>query len=319
MLRVDCRLLSRAVLAAAILVSTVQCGEETVRGAVGGSVSLTVHIPDIHTAYRVEWRYSPQVQPQTWPIAELSQGKIKIDFEKRFTDRLQLDVVSGSLTITDLHSNDSGLYLVQTVDGLRFQTIFNLTVYKPVSTPQVIIYDRNSSLFNRTELSVNCILLCSVANGREVTLSWYREGEEKPLNHSSSPDLNTPLTLPLETEGLSHFYSCVSSNPVTKKEVTLTSPEHCLHKDPKARASGSATLWTVVLIIAVMLSVCVLLWTVFRRRRSGTGSGPVLKLVVTGEKVFDVPDANRRESVQYSDVQIILVPSEESDPQVVTD
>ncbi|XP_066574657.1 SLAM family member 8 [Amia ocellicauda] len=143
----------------------------------------------------------------------------------RFDGRLHWDNETGLFHITELSNQDSGEYIVQDTGGQRRVTVFQLTVYNSVSKPEVT---------NKTQVSVQCPLLCSVSNGREVTLSWYREGEEKPLKHTSSPDLNTPLTLPLETEGLSHSYSCVATNPVSTQNTTVHPADYCT-VDPGSR------------------------------------------------------------------------------------
>ncbi|KAG7458487.1 hypothetical protein MATL_G00220750 [Megalops atlanticus] len=108
-------------------------------------------------------------------------------------DRVQWDNSTGFFSITDLKMEDSGEYKVQNNDNnkKKVETIYQLTVYNPVSTPQVS---------SRNKMKPTCSVLCSVENGREVTLSWQREGET--LSHTSSPDLNTNLSLPLEIEDL---------------------------------------------------------------------------------------------------------------------
>ncbi|XP_066574682.1 titin isoform X2 [Amia ocellicauda] len=149
---------------------------------------------------------------------------------ERFKGKVTWNSSTGHFHITQLNTQDSGEYGVQNTEGnVSDTTVFQLTVYNRVSKPQV---------FRRTQVSLLCSFLCSVSNGREVTLSWYREGEEKPLNHSSSPDLNTALILPLETEGLSHSYSCVATNPVSTERVTVNTEEHCFNNVSRPQVSN---------------------------------------------------------------------------------
>ncbi|KAI1887930.1 hypothetical protein AGOR_G00195560 [Albula goreensis] len=135
---------------------------------------------------------------------------------KTFTGsgRVQWDSSTGFFSITGLKVEDSGAYRVQDTDGQSKE--YQLTVYNPVSTPQVC---------SRNKMKPTCSVLCSVENGREVTLSWQREGET--LNSTSSPDLNTPLSLPLEIEENSAPYSCVAVNPVSEERTNLNTSEIC--------------------------------------------------------------------------------------------
>ncbi|KAG1929396.1 hypothetical protein F2P79_022951 [Pimephales promelas] len=63
-------------------------------------------------------------------IAKIKGYNYKTDFLERFRDRLKLDHQTGSLTITNTRTTDSGLYKV--TSSTRSETplnIFSLTVY----------------------------------------------------------------------------------------------------------------------------------------------------------------------------------------------
>ncbi|KAI1887865.1 hypothetical protein AGOR_G00194900 [Albula goreensis] len=146
-----------------------------------------------------------------------------------FTGRVQWDSSTGLFSITGLKVEDSGQYKVQNTDGQNTEAVYQLTVYNPVSTPQVS---------SRNKKKPTCSVLCSVENGREVTLSWQREGET--LSHTSSPDLNTPLSLLLEIEENSAPYSCVAANPAINKTVTVKPEEFCFDSVSKPRITSTA-------------------------------------------------------------------------------
>uniref|UniRef100_W5LWV7 Ig-like domain-containing protein n=1 Tax=Lepisosteus oculatus TaxID=7918 RepID=W5LWV7_LEPOC len=244
------------------------CGDQTVRGNVGGSVTLRIHITDIERAYRVEWDFGNETHSER--IAELSKWESKIDFLEKFRGRLQLDRVTGSLTITDLDVNDSGLYQVRAVGGDKFHSRFILNVYGPVSKPEV-----RKTPAGRALVTQNCSLLCSVQNGREVTLSWYREGEEKPLSNTSSLNLNSTLTLPLETDGqYNNTYSCVASNPVSVQTTRVKPETYCPGSDAEARFRNRA--WVLVscallLCLTLMTALFILMCKKRRDERQSEG------------------------------------------------
>ncbi|KAG9342408.1 hypothetical protein JZ751_016410 [Albula glossodonta] len=122
---------------------------------------------------------------------------------EQFKDRLQWDSQTGLFTITHLKTEDSGTYKVDSKDAQNNVSMPNVTV----------------AVLGRG----NCSVLCSVENGREVTLSWRREGEI--LNHTSSPDLTTNLSLPLEMGEHNHTYYCEAKNPVSSRLLAV--PGNC--------------------------------------------------------------------------------------------
>jgi len=62
-------------------------------------------------------------------IAKIKGNNFKTDVLERFRDRLTLDEKTGSLTITNTRTTDSGLYKVTIDKSVTPLNTFNLTVY----------------------------------------------------------------------------------------------------------------------------------------------------------------------------------------------
>ncbi|KAG7458537.1 hypothetical protein MATL_G00221470 [Megalops atlanticus] len=125
--------------------------------------------------------FSPDCRRDTAAI--VVKGISDTELKDQFKGRLQWNSETGLFTITHLRAEDSGEYKVDSKDEQKKLTTFQLEVYERVSTPTVTV---------TSVRRLNCSVLCSVENGREVTLSWQREGET--LSNTRSPDLNTPLS-----------------------------------------------------------------------------------------------------------------------------
>ncbi|KAJ8373042.1 hypothetical protein AAFF_G00271700 [Aldrovandia affinis] len=148
-------------------------------------------------------------------------------------------------TLSHTSSPDLSTLLSLSLEIENNSTPYRCVVNNPVSNQTVTVkaeeycFDNVSKpqVSNRNKMNPTCSVLCSVQNGREVTLSWQREGET--LNHTSSPDLSTLLSLPLEIENNSAPYSCVVKNPVSNQMVTVKPEEYCF--DPVSRPQVSST------------------------------------------------------------------------------
>ncbi|XP_066574671.1 SLAM family member 5-like isoform X3 [Amia ocellicauda] len=251
-------------------------------------------------------------------IARVFSGQSRTDYVERFKGRVTWDNSTGLFSITHLDMSDTGEYTVEINEGNNQLKHFPLTVYDRVSKPQV----NNSQTRTESDMQT-CTLLCSVANGIEVTLSWYREGEEKPLNHSSSPDLSTPLTLPLETEGLFHSYSCVATNPVSNETVRATAGQYCQNTAAHDTSRRYNIVYAVVFSTAGVLLVIGLI-TYLRRRRHRHREGPPSSLgsTVTEPLYTEVSHRHRNTErlTQGSQQQDLseLVPSGHPDTPLTT-
>lgn len=91
---------------------------------VGDSVTLE-SITDIQGYDKIEWRFG------TIRIARIRKmnGIFSTDYNDwRFIDRLQLDNHTGSLTITNISNEHSGVYK-QSIDTKDPAAIYNVSVY----------------------------------------------------------------------------------------------------------------------------------------------------------------------------------------------
>ncbi|XDV23455.1 hypothetical protein PO909_028029 [Leuciscus waleckii] len=182
----------------------------------GESVTLNTDT-EIQTDELIIWR----TVHKSYSLIAINGKDNKTDFpDERFRDRLKLDEKTGSLTITNTRTTDSGLY---TVTSSRTETplnTFNLTVYARLPVP---VISRDCSVLR---LFQNCSLLCSVLNVSDATLSWYKG--ISVLSSISVCDLSISLSLPLEVEYQDkNTYSCVLNNPISNQTTHLDITQLC--------------------------------------------------------------------------------------------
>ncbi len=93
----------------------------------GDNVSLNTGVTEVQREDQILWMFGPKETR----IAELYKHIIDMfKSNETFGDRLQLDSFTGSLTIRNIRSTDSGLYKLQIRSNRgNSDKTFNLTVY----------------------------------------------------------------------------------------------------------------------------------------------------------------------------------------------
>ncbi|XP_029605927.1 uncharacterized protein LOC115191981 [Salmo trutta] len=188
---------------------------------------------------------------QVYPVNQSNTNLMK-----RFKYRLHWNNVTGFFTLSDLQIDDSGDYTVENTDGEKTRHTFQLTVYYVLSKPQVTVHD-----------NISCSVVCSVENGRDVTLSWYRGGEI--LNQTSSPDLNITLSLPLKVDEQNRdSYRCEAANPVSKETTVV--PHSSIESDCSQVTDGDAmTRGSLIAVICVLVASGLVGLAIYLKRRNG--------------------------------------------------
>ncbi|KAK7126551.1 hypothetical protein R3I94_017898 [Phoxinus phoxinus] len=120
----------------------------------GDSVTLNTDVTETQKYVLIQWMFG------STRIAEVVRLTEYSTYGERFRDRLKLDQ-TGSLTITNTRTSDSGLYQLTIVSKETSYMSFNLTVYV---TPQSISSSERSSSF---DLLLSCAVNNSTINQTE--------------------------------------------------------------------------------------------------------------------------------------------------------
>ncbi|KAK7136780.1 hypothetical protein R3I93_016976 [Phoxinus phoxinus] len=185
-------------------------------------------------------------------IAEIYKQNIDMfDSNVTFGDRLQMDSQTGSLTIRNIRTTDSGLYKLS-IFSRNITQSFSVTVYAPLQIPVITRDSSNCSSSSERSSVSRCSLVCSVLNVGHVTLSWYKG--ISVLSNISVCDLSTSLSLPLEVEYQDkNTYSCVIYNPISNQTTHLDISQLC-HTCAE-RMQPSPLVWIVGFVSLSVLIV----------------------------------------------------------------
>nr|XP_055072998.1 CD48 antigen-like [Misgurnus anguillicaudatus] len=212
-------------------------GDEVKSVMEGDSVTLHSNVTEIKSDGQILWSFGPQKSLIAKINREANIVSINDDvLDGRFRDRLQINDQTGDLTITNINTEDSGLYQINIISKKTSSHRFNVIVYAPLPNPNINRDCTQNSILSSIS---NCSLLCSVMNVRDVSLSWYKGNSL--LSSISVSDLNIRLSLPLEVEYQdTNTYSCVLNNTITNQTQHLNITHLC-HKCSGRRSAGGLT------------------------------------------------------------------------------
>ncbi|XP_072526335.1 SLAM family member 7-like isoform X2 [Salminus brasiliensis] len=224
-----------------VAVSRVSAQEEVLIGAVGESLAFPTRVP-----------VSGTIIYEGRNIGLVFNKQNETDSDEKFKNRLHWN--SEFFTLSDLKSNDSGVYVVESTKEEKRRQVYQLNVYEKVSEPKVTTLDYDPP---ESEL---CRLQCSVRIVGGANLYWFNGSVI--LNHTNSSSPDNTLNLLLEIQQLD-TYSCVASNPVSKQTTTVNFTELCPRK-----LGGDQRLHIIGIVCSlIFILVVIAMGWYFRRRK----------------------------------------------------
>ncbi|XP_036420145.1 SLAM family member 5-like isoform X2 [Colossoma macropomum] len=222
--------------------------QEVLNRAVGESITFPTRVPASGTIMYVGRTIGQVLNKQT-----------ETDITEEFKNRLHWDSQSGFFTLSDLRTDDSGVYTVESTKEEKRQQAYQLNVYDKVSAPQV-----TNTTYNSSESKV-CSLQCSVRNVRGLKLSWFKD--IVILNHINSSSLNDTLNLYLEIDKFDNdTYSCVATNPVSNQTTTVNIKKLCQYSPEQSNDRKRDIVTAVVCSMTFIVAIIVMIMCLRRRK-----------------------------------------------------
>uniref|UniRef100_A0A8C3WVE0 Ig-like domain-containing protein n=1 Tax=Catagonus wagneri TaxID=51154 RepID=A0A8C3WVE0_9CETA len=246
------------------------------QGIRGGSVLF--HVPEKQDAEleEVTWAFGPASEYRVLLRVRPGEGPTWISLQDRYRKRVHVPSMT-SLKIENLSPEDSGLYRARGSfkGGLEFTQVFQLTVYEPVSLPQIQVH--SSSI---TPGWCNVTLKCRTSGDTEdLKVTWEGKGLSRELEGRVTPGpapSSWTLAVHLPRSQPYTNITCVVSNQVDQKTATLELEEVCAHgshgQDFANALPGILGAGTVAILLLILGSgLC--LWKKKKKKKMATARG----------------------------------------------
>ncbi|XP_017543717.1 CD48 antigen-like [Pygocentrus nattereri] len=275
-------------------------GEEVVRlqELEGNTVTIHTGLTGVQSDAHILWFYGPENADIKIVNSLVFKGETNTDYpSERFRDRLQLNRTSGSLTIRNISREDYGVYKLQIITERTSVWSFSVDIYAPVLKPVI----RNQAEKHSVTLRESCSPLCSVENGKDLSLSWYEEKER--ISSISSSDSSERLYLPLNKTNPNYStYTCVAANPVSSQTTKLNITELCYNStDPNE--GDRMKLLVLIPVLIVALSLMLLAWVWKKKSKQQVPEDAELNYAVVKTKPQNSKEAHEANRAGVTEVQ----------------
>ncbi|XP_051741607.1 hepatocyte cell adhesion molecule-like isoform X2 [Ctenopharyngodon idella] len=258
----------------------------------GESVSLNSSLTQIQTHEEIEWRFGDFLLAKVINKESVFYNK---SANGRFRDRLKLDHQTGSLTIINSRTTDSGLYTVSSSRD-TINTI-NLTVYARLPVP-VISSNSSSS-------SSSCSLVCSAVNVSHVTLSWFKGNSV--FSSIRVSDLSSRSDLLLHLECVDDSYSCVLNNPIRNQTQHLNNTQLC---HTCAAVSLTVLISAAAAAGSLLIVAAVGIFCICRKHRNTHREETRAEEITYADPTFNRRNRNKSRATEEDNVEYTSVPHE---------
>ncbi|XP_045154404.1 SLAM family member 9-like isoform X3 [Echinops telfairi] len=208
----------------------------TLNRAVGESAQLQLNFSEHSSIREIEWNWNSGDEKNQLLVSWKLGGIEWYDFDEKYKHRFHLAEMAF-LNISNLIVEMNGLYeaKIKYHSGQFEEDVIRLCVYELILHPKILTHSSLS-----TSDWCNITLECVALNGtKDLTVTWLDKGlpGQLELRDPLGPaptyrNLSLSLPLPL-SQGNSHL-TCMVSNPVDQKNVTLDLGGICLWMGPSS-------------------------------------------------------------------------------------
>ncbi|XP_053133836.1 SLAM family member 9-like [Hemicordylus capensis] len=197
-----------------------------VNGILGGSALLRVALSPTEPVAEIKWKFRAETG-LTLLIAEFVGGRLERPNPRdRFGQRLEM-ADEAALRIRALEAGDSGVLTarVRLATALVHEHSFQLSVYEPVPTPQIL-----PQLVVNTPDGCNATLQCQVPGTGQFNVFWKRGDSFEGLDWHQLSNNGTALHLSWRPNSSALYFTCLVSNPVDQKNIAFDLLSICQSK-----------------------------------------------------------------------------------------